>query len=801
MCNTRSARRSTHGMCLFAVLVLVFFTSCVGGGKDPFYTLKVEVEGKGSVNLSGAGSKIAANTVVTLEVKPEEGWSFVFWAGDDGADVVPHATIPGSYQVVMSGNKKIKAVFGRALAYDEELSCDDSDTIIVLPTAILSGVPDGAAVAVRKVGAAVPVHEETPAGDLLDFTVSNLEKQAVELFIETNSNEAVMAYYNQGKDIWELVSGSSVVKVGEKLYVHAEVDHFSVYCPMLPSPSLVANAVHELDNPASGETELKLPSVPAGFKISIYTSSHPEVIDLDGNITPPGEDTEVELILKVTKGTNTALSRTLKVYVPQRVLDRIVSVPENYESIQAAIDAANNGDTIIVAPGTYRENLNFKGKSITLKSSNPLDSEVVASTIIAGNNFGPVIVVNSGETGAVIQGFTITNGTYGFNAIDGGIRVVGASVTISRNIITDNVGPGIHLENATNCVIEYNAISANSSGISTADSSAEIVGNIVSNNSGAGFNISEGEHVIRGNTITHNIGDIGVAGGINLHYGSHLIENNNISFNESHGVSTYGGSHRFIGNTISYNESVSYGGGFVIYEGQHIIEGNTVLGNVAKGEINASGGGAFYIIDGVKYIIENNVISENTAKLGNGGGIYVQEGAFDILDNSVTNNFSNWFGGGMFLFDGEYHAADNDISENISASEGGGLCLGGWISLMNNRIEVNQALSEKADKDFTNGGGGIYAYGGSAVIASNNIRGNLSRGDGGSGLHLVSGDYAVVSNIIAGNESDKDGGGLYCGYSELFRPPNIRLTGNVFESNYAANRRRSVGACLCFCYR
>lgn len=99
MCNTRSARRSTHGMCLFAVLVLVFFTSCVGGEKDPFYTLKVEVEGKGSVNLSGAGSTIAANTVVTLEVKPEEGWSFVFWAGDDGADVVPHATIPGSYQV------------------------------------------------------------------------------------------------------------------------------------------------------------------------------------------------------------------------------------------------------------------------------------------------------------------------------------------------------------------------------------------------------------------------------------------------------------------------------------------------------------------------------------------------------------------------------------------------------------------------------------------------------------------------------------------------------------------------------
>ena len=53
-----------------------------------------------------------------------------------------------------------------------------------------------------------------------------------------------------------------------------------------------------------------------------------------------------------------------------------IQVPSQYPTIQAAIDASQDGDVIIVQPGTYAENINFNGKAITLSSMNPLDSTI-----------------------------------------------------------------------------------------------------------------------------------------------------------------------------------------------------------------------------------------------------------------------------------------------------------------------------------------------------------------------------------------------------------------------------------------
>jgi hypothetical protein len=96
----------------------------------------------------------------------------------------------------------------------------------------------------------------------------------------------------------------------------------------------------------------------------------------------------------------------------RRLGARVLRVPEDYPTIKAAIDASINGDVIVAAPRWCEENTHFKGKLITLTSTNPDDDEVVQMTAIHGGQNGPVVTFENGETSqAVITGFTIRNGS------------------------------------------------------------------------------------------------------------------------------------------------------------------------------------------------------------------------------------------------------------------------------------------------------------------------------------------------------------------------------------------------------
>src|SRR5262249_563119 len=115
-----------------------------------------------------------------------------------------------------------------------------------------------------------------------------------------------------------------------------------------------------------------------------------------------------------------------------------IKVPSDQPTIQSAIDVADNGDTVRVAPGAYSENINFKGKAITVISeSGP------QATIIDGRNADPVVIFNSGEgRDSVLNGFTLQNGRGGLNnqgsGEGGGILVGASSPTITNNVIRNN---------------------------------------------------------------------------------------------------------------------------------------------------------------------------------------------------------------------------------------------------------------------------------------------------------------------------------------------------------------------------
>jgi predicted outer membrane repeat protein len=221
----------------------------------------------------------------------------------------------------------------------------------------------------------------------------------------------------------------------------------------------------------------------------------------------------------------------------------IINVPTDQPTIQAGINAAFNGDTVLVQPGTYVENINFNGKLITVASLflTTQNSSYISSTIINGNGSGSVVTFNHNEnSAAVLCGFTITNGFYSYG---GGIYCSYSSpslqnVTISGNSATSN-GGGIYC-NTSSPSLENVTISGNSSA-----------------NSGGGIFCYGFSPSLENVTISGNSSNYG--GGIYCQSSSPSLENVTISGNSANitggGIYCTSSSNPSIINSILWNDS------------------------------------------------------------------------------------------------------------------------------------------------------------------------------------------------------------------------------------------------------
>ncbi|MBH49275.1 MAG: hypothetical protein CMG69_00770 [Candidatus Marinimicrobia bacterium] len=178
----------------------------------------------------------------------------------------------------------------------------------------------------------------------------------------------------------------------------------------------------------------------------------------------------------------------------------LIAVPHDYPTIQEGIDAATSGDTVLVSPGIYFENIDFNGKNIIIGSQflTTQDTSYVSQTIIDGSNplfpdSGSVVIFKNGENlNAKLSGFTLQNGsgTLGFG---GGNNFTGGAITIyqsSPNLeflkIKDNtsdLGGGIYCREAnpliSNVNIKYNYAEGDGGGISLRNGSNPIINNSI----------------------------------------------------------------------------------------------------------------------------------------------------------------------------------------------------------------------------------------------------------------------------------------------------------------------------------
>ena len=399
--------------------------------------------------------------------------------------------------------------------------------------------------------------------------------------------------------------------------------------------------------------------------------------------------------------------------------------------IQTAINDASDGAVIIIAAGSYPENLNTGGKALTLRGRVAQDGSLL--TTIDGGGLGAVITCIEGESSTTkIENLIIRDGS------EGGIRIANASPTVSECRIIQNNGPvggGINATSSTavitDCVIAFNEADLGG-GIATSNASLLVKRCRLSNNTAiAGPGIATAGANLPGFQNTSLCGNLGPDGGRNPQIEGNYddLGGNTISTACDIFVAQDGsGDYTTIQAAIdaadppavivvapgTYVENLNTQGKAVIIEG--------TLDDFGRRMTVVDGGQTDSVVSCIsaetpETVIRNLVLTNGISTHGS-GGIYIWQASPTIENCAIVGNQS-YLGGGMSINTSTTTITGCLIAGNQSISSGGGL----WISntqtsadfgiriidsiITENSCEVNPGIALSPDASASIGGSAI----------------------------------------------------------------------------------------------
>ncbi|MHC1777729.1 MAG: T9SS type A sorting domain-containing protein [Lentimicrobium sp.] len=441
----------------------------------------------------------------------------------------------------------------------------------------------------------------------------------------------------------------------------------------------------------------------------------------------------------------------------------LIHIPADFPTIQQGILAATPGDTVLVDPGIYYEQINFLGKKPLMVASRYLmdgDTSHIDNTIIDGSQItnpdsASVVYFISGEdTTSVINGFTIRHGR-------GTKYLFETGADFSRN--TTRLGTSIRSGFSGEKRETY--VDLAGGGIFISGSGAKIINNHITENH-LNDTLSEEIQVLDGAGIATQIMESGEW----IVIGQNVIDNNSnyATKHESYGVGMsicYNA--RVVENTVSNNINTGtmahvLAGGIGIYQYPDwtqktaIVEQNLVKNNLCESSGSwANSAGVFIQIANGNFtgnIVEQNVVTTVTTSGGGSGGLYIFYPAdgFLVKNNVFKDNTSNLWAGGFSIENDlileNTVFIENNFFINNSAKYGAGFTTINVPAILQNNVFLENTAQVA--------GGAIYLYtvnaGIPVVLINNTISGNSSAIQGG-GLYLNGSDADVINTIIWGN--------------------------------------------------